>query len=317
MNSKINDLSELADCTLCPRECHANRLVSPSGWCRSGAGFAISSICIHRGEEPAISGQTGICNIFFAHCNLQCVYCQNWQISDNRGEVQKVEMDFDQVIREVTSIFDQGINRVGFVSPSHFIPQMLAIVKGVRSAGYSPVWVYNSNGYDKVDTLRRLEGIIDVYLPDMKYSDPVLASEWSGATDYPGVAEAALKEMYRQKGPRLHLDDDGTAVSGLIIRHLVLPGETENSLNVLRFVAGELSPEIHISLMSQYYPTPAVSCNPRLNRTVTPAEYRLVTEEMERLGMFNGWIQEAESQEHYRPDFRRDHPFEDTRHSEK
>lgn len=310
MNSKFNEISELADCALCPRECHANRLVSPSGWCKAGAGFSISSICIHRGEEPPVSGNDGICNIFFTNCNLQCIYCQNWQISDNHLDHGPDEMEFDEVIRQVTGLLDQGIKRVGFVSPSHFIPQMLVIIREIVERGYRPVWVYNSNGYDKVDTLKRLEGLIDVYLPDVKYMDARLSKEYSSAGNYPAVAQAALKEMCRQKGSALHLAEDGTAESGIIIRHLVLPGETNNSIDVLRFIASELSPKMHLSLMSQYYPTPAVSCHPTLSRIVTAREYRLVTEEMERLGMNNGWVQELESHGNYRPDFTEDHPFE-------
>jgi putative pyruvate formate lyase activating enzyme len=303
----LPDLSELSDCALCPRECHANRITGPLGWCRSGATFSISSICIHRGEEPVISGNDGICNIFFTNCNLQCVYCQNWQISDNRLDHSPDQMEFDEVIRQISNILDLGIKRVGFVSPSHFIPQVLAIIHAVESSGYDPVWVYNSNGYDKAETLRRLEGIIDVYLPDLKYMEPGIAKEWSQAEDYPEVATAALREMFRQKGSMLHLDEDGTAESGIIIRHL---GEPQNSKKVLQFIANELSPRLHVSLMSQYYPTPAVSCHPKLSRTVTRAQYRAVTDEMERLGLHNGWIQEHESHDFYRPDFEKEHPFE-------
>jgi putative pyruvate formate lyase activating enzyme len=310
MKPKFNEISELANCALCPRECHANRLVAPSGWCKAGAGFSISSICIHRGEEPAISGDDGICNIFFTNCNLQCIYCQNWQISDNRRDHIESEMEFDNVIIQVTGLLDKGIKRVGFVSPSHFIPHLIAIIREVENQGYKPVWIYNSNGYDKVETLKRLEGLIDVYLPDMKYFDSGLSWDYSSAENYPRITKAALKEMYRQKGSVLHLADDGTAESGIIIRHLVLPGETNNSIEVLKFIAAELSPKIYLSLMSQYYPTPAVSCHPQLSRIVTAREYRLVTNEMERLGLYNGWVQELESHGHYRPDFRNDHPFE-------
>ncbi len=301
---------ELADCALCPRECHADRIKGPSGWCRSDASFRISSICIHRGEEPAVSGPEGICNIFFTNCNLQCRYCQNWQISDNRRDHSADVRDPESAAEEITRLLDRGIRRVGFVSPSHFLPQVADLIFRVRKKGYDPVWVYNSNGYDKAETLRRLEGVVDVYLPDLKYLDGSLAEKFSEAPDYPEKATAALREMYRQKGAALHLADDGTVRSGVIIRHLVLPGEVENSLAVLRFIAEELSPKMHISLMSQYYPTPAVSCHPTLNRTVTPAEYRRVTEELDRLGLHRGWVQEMESHGYYRPDFNNPHPFE-------
>jgi len=270
----------------------------------------VASVCIHRGEEPVISGEQGICNIFFTNCNLQCIYCQNSQISDRRMSRVNTAMELPDILDAVKRILDQGITLVGFVSPSHFIPQMLAIIHGVREMGYNPTWVYNTNGYDKAETLRSLEGTIDIYLPDFKYMDSTVAGELSDAADYPQVAMKALKEMFRQKGSTLILGDAGTARSGLIIRHLVLPGMVENSLKVLRFIAEELSPRVHLSLMSQYYPTEHVRNHRLLGRGITEAEYDLVQAEMEHLGMYNGWVQEFESSDHYRPDFRNEHPFE-------
>jgi putative pyruvate formate lyase activating enzyme len=220
-----------------------------------------------------------------------------------------MKVDLEEVIRQVTAILDSGINRVGFVSPSHFIPQVKIIIQCIHSLGYKPVWVFNTNGYDKPETLRSLEGIIDVYLPDFKYMEDDLAFEYSDAPGYPEVAMRALKEMFRQKGSALHVDNDGVATSGMIIRHLVLPGHKENSLKVLRFIAEELSSKLHISLMSQYYPTPRVSCHPELKSTVSREEYDAVTEELDHLGMVNGWVQELSSSSHYQPDFERDHPF--------
>lgn len=303
-------LEKLHDCDICPRECHADRFSENLGYCKSEALFNISSIFVHKGEEPAISGENGICNIFFTHCNLQCIYCQNYQISDNSTSGKSMEMELDEVIRQVTTILDSGINRVGFVSPSHFIPQVKIIIQCIKSLGYDPVWVYNSNGYDKPETLRSLEGIIHVYLPDLKYMESELAGEYSDAPDYPEVAACALKEMFRQKGATLHFDKDGTAESGMIVRHLVLPGHTDNSLKVLHFIAEELSPKLHISLMSQYYPTPRVSCHPKLKNTVSGEEYSLIVSELDQLGIYNGWIQELSSASHYRPDFESEHPFD-------
>ena len=219
----ITPPDELEDCALCPRNCHANRLAGKTGYCKSDASFNIASICIHRGEEPAISGTDGICNIFFDHCNLQCIYCQNHQISNNSSNRTIHHADLDKVISRITAILDLGINRVGFVSPSHFIPQMKVIINIIQSLGYKPVWVYNTNGYDKPETLRTLEGIIDVYLPDFKYRDSGLARKYSGAGDYPEIAAKALREMYRQKGAALIVDDNHAAESGIIVRHLVLP----------------------------------------------------------------------------------------------
>lgn len=300
-------MKELENCALCPRNCHTNRLTGKGGYCRSGESLSIASVCIHKGEEPVISGSNGICNIFFTNCNMQCIYCQNSQISSNFTENRPILWD---AVHHITAILDRGINRVGFVSPSHFVPQVKMIIKIINSLGYKPIWVYNTNGYDKAETLGTLEGIIDVYLPDFKYMDPELAWLYSGTPDYPEYAAKALKEMYRQKGASLIMDDDGNVESGIIVRHLVLPGHVENSLNVLRFLAEEISPRVHVSLMSQYYPTEQVKNHPKLNRKITAHEYRQVVDEMEKLGMYNGWVQEFESSDFYRPDFDQEHPFE-------
>jgi putative pyruvate formate lyase activating enzyme len=306
----LSPFEELRDCSFCPRNCHADRFSSKPGYCKIGASFNISSVCIHKGEEPVISGKDGICNVFFTNCNLQCIYCQNWQISKNLKERDFTEMSLKNVISEITAILDRGINMIGFVSASHAIPQMKVIINVIESLGYRPVKVYNTNGYDKPETIQSLDGIIDVYLPDFKYMEHVLAKNYSDAADYPEVASRALKEMYRQKGSVLHLNENGTAESGIVIRHLVLPGQVENSRKVLKFIAEEISPKLHISLMSQYYPTPAVSCHPELKRPITKKEYQSVVQEMEKLGFANGWIQELESGHNYQPDFQRNHPFE-------
>jgi putative pyruvate formate lyase activating enzyme len=303
-------LEELRNCYLCPRNCHADRFTSKVGYCKSDASFNISSICIHLGEEPVISGNKGICNVFFTNCNLQCAYCQNWQISANRKERKSTEMSLEKVIMEITNILDGGVNMIGFVSPSHAIPQMMIIINIIEALGYQPVKVYNTNGYDKPETIKSLDGIIDVYLPDFKYMDPFLSKDYSDAADYPEVASMAVKEMFRQKGSALHLSEHGTAESGMIIRHLVLPGQVENSRKVLKFIAEEISIKVHISLMSQYYPTLGVSCHPLLNRTLKQDEYQAVVDEMNYLGFSNGWIQELESTHNYQPDFQREHPFE-------
>jgi len=287
-----------------------NRFEGGNGYCGIDAGFSIASICIHRGEEPVISGFRGICNIFFTNCNLQCVYCQNHQISNTGISRNSSRMDPEEIARQVIVFLEKGIRLVGFVSPSHFIPQMKVIIDAVTKEGYKPVWVYNSNGYDKVDTLKTLEGLIDVYLPDFKYMDPGLSLSLSGAADYPSVAAAAIREMYRQKGSALHLSDENMASSGIIIRHLVLPGSIENSRKVLKFIAQEISPRLHISLMSQYYPTAGVSDHPLLKRGLYPEEYQNVIDEMEVLGLDYGWVQKMESAGEYRPDFERQHPFE-------
>jgi putative pyruvate formate lyase activating enzyme len=190
------------------------------------------------------------------------------------------------------------------------VPQMMQIINALHQKGRFPILVYNSNGYDKVEVLKALEGIIDVYLPDFKYSDAYLAHELSETGNYVDFARLALREMYRQKGSPLHLDDSGQAISGLIVRHLVLPGYLENSKKVLEFIAHELSPKIHISLMSQFHPMPEVKLHPNLGRLLSAGEYSEILDEMDRLGLENGWVQELDSSAHYLPDFNHLHPFE-------
>lgn len=308
--SSIAKLAQLTDCIVCPRNCHADRTSWKRGSCNAGAGLEISSVCIHRGEEPVISGMNGICNVFFSRCNLQCIYCQNLQISSNSNALKMSEWSLEEVTLKICSLLDKGCHAVGFVSPSHMVPQMLQIIGALHALGRKPVIVYNTNAYEKVEILRNLEGIIDVYIPDFKYSDPELAGGLSDARDYPVVAQKAITEMFRQKGTPLITDADNQAISGLIIRHLVLPGQVGNSLNVLRYIAGELSPRIHISLMSQYHPMPAVKNHAFLGRGITETEYQQVVEEMERLGFDNGWVQTMNSNTFYLPDFNNEHPFE-------
>jgi putative pyruvate formate lyase activating enzyme len=306
----LEPLEELRACRICPRNCNADRFSNKLGYCQAGAGFSISSICAHRGEEPAISGDRGICNIFFTNCNLQCVYCQNHQISCNSSDHSASRMTLRDVLYQVLGILAGGINVVGFVSPSHFVPQVKVIISALRSLGLDPVFVYNTNGYDRVEVIRGLEKYIDVYLPDYKYSSPALAVKLSDAEDYPEIALAAIREMFLQKGSRLILDRRGYARRGLIIRHLVLPGHIENSVNVLRNISSGLSNKIAISLMSQYFPANRAGEFVNLDRGLTPGEYQAVVEELEQLGFENGWVQQLASNRNYRPDFELEHPFE-------
>jgi putative pyruvate formate lyase activating enzyme len=281
------------------------------GFCNCDAFFRISSICVHQGEEPVISGEKGICNIFFPHCNLQCVYCQNSEISRNLDEQKPEAVAFEELIHKICFILDKTENIVGFVSPSHYIPQMLAIIRGIKKTGRNPVFVYNTNGYDKVESLKLLEGWIDVYLPDFKYMDSTLAHHYSQAENYPEVASLAVMEMFRQKGTALLINDRGIAESGIILRHLILPGAVQQSIAVLRFIAQELSEKLHISLMSQYFPTELVKNNSDLNRTIFYAEYKQVLDAFYELGFYRGWIQDLESNASYRPDFLNHQPFHD------
>ena len=311
INRKIQEvLQELQDCTVCPRECHADRSSNRLGYCQTGTGFSIGSICAHAGEEPILSGRNGICNVFFARCNMQCVFCQNYQISRNRGPIRERTLGLDEVIEQIELILDSGVTAVGFVSPSHCIPQMKVIIAALEERKKSPTFVMNTNAYDKAETLVSLRGIIDVYLPDLKYMEKDLAVSYSDTPDYPEIATIAIKEMYRQCGADVELDCNGLIRSGLVIRHLVLPGHVENSKRCLQFIARELSPTVYVSLMSQYYPTPLVASHSNLGRTLYQSEYEAVLSEMERLGFERGFTQALESPANYLPDFVRPHPFE-------
>jgi putative pyruvate formate lyase activating enzyme len=274
------------------------------------AGFNIASVCIHRGEEPTISGADGICNIFFEGCNLRCIYCQNHDISHPREAMHHSGTDLQILLDKIEKILSTGIKAVGFVSPSHVVPQVKAIIRGLNSRGLRPVTVYNTSSYDKVETLRSISDLIDVYLPDFKYVTASMALEYSEASDYPEVAIKALKEMYYQKGSVLRIDEEGRAESGILIRHLVLPGHTEESIRVLEIIAEELSPGVNLSLMSQYHPTFQVRNHPVLDRPLRKEEYEMVAAAMEKLGFRNGWMQDMDSFQNYLPDFRKDHPFE-------
>jgi putative pyruvate formate lyase activating enzyme len=313
INFKYTDeqaYNDLIKCTICPRMCKSNRVNGPLGYCKIDSGFNISNICIHTGEEPVISGKTGICNVFFSHCNLQCIFCQNYQISQNGTRISQYGT-LDQITEQIITLLDKGCTSVGFVSASHMVPQMVLIINSLHRRGRYPAIVYNSNGYDSVETLRRLEGLVDIYLPDFKYINNELGKAYSDVKDYSSVAGEALKEMYRQMGPKIITDQDETAVRGLIIRHLVLPGEVNNSIKALRFIAKELSPKISISLMAQYHPIYKAVGHKTLGRTISVEEYNAVVAEMERLGFENGWIQELESSSEYLPDFEKcEHPFE-------
>ncbi len=297
------------NCTICPRNCKTNRK-NAGGYCTSSDKFNISSICVHKGEEPPISGNKGICNVFFTHCNLQCVYCQNFQISDNKSSQTHNELTLQNTVNQIITILKTGINSVGFVSPSHFVPQMIEIIEELHKQKYFPTIIYNTNAYDKVETLKILEKYVDIYIPDLKYAFSDIAQKYSKAKDYPEIAFAAVKEMYRQKGDFLYINNNGYAESGLIIRHLVLPNNIKNSIAVMQFIAKELSPDIHISLMSQYTPMHKAFDYPEIARPITENEYNEVLQTINNLKMTNGWIQDFESQTHYVPDFEKSKPFE-------
>lgn len=300
----------LNNCNFCPRNCNVNRNESFDGFCKTDSDFYIASIFVHKGEEPPISGEKGICNIFYAHCNLQCVYCQNNQISDNNIPLEKYKMEFDDIINQIKNILNSGISMLGFVSPSHFVQQTIMIIKKLHELNYYPTIVYNTNSYDSIDSLKLLENYVDIYLPDFKYSDEKLALKYSKAKNYPQKALSAIKEMYRQKGDCLIINKKGYAESGIIIRHLILPNNVQNSLDVLKLIATEISSEIHISLMSQYFPTANSNKYEEISRAINENEYQQVVEQAKKLNLNNGWIQEMESKDNYQPNFESNEPFQ-------
>jgi len=254
---------------------------------------------------------------------MQCIYCQNYDISCNvfpQNQGQSVE----EVCETIEELLPLSEGNLGFVSPTHCVPQMVTIVEALRQRGTNPVVVYNSNGYDLAETIRSLESIVDVWLPDFKYSDNALAMDYSAAPGYSAFALSSLKEMVHQCGVTLQTNARGIATRGVIVRHLVLPGATTNSIGVLRMIAQEVSPNLHISLMSQYYPAGSIKQSPEtgtrntkhetrnhepLLRTVTKSEYEEVVETFYSLGFSHGWLQDYSSQVNYRPDFSKDNPF--------
>lgn len=305
----------LSPCNLCPRQCNVDRS-GTLGWCQMDDRIHISSIVIHHGEEPPISGEKGIVNVFFPSCNMQCIYCQNGEISC-RG-TQGTVMSCDEACDAIIELLPLSENNLGFVSPSHFVPQMVSIVEELRQRGHNPTIIYNTNCYDLPETIRSLEGIVDVWLPDFKYSDNGLAEALSQAHDYSKYALSSLKAMVHQTGTTLQTDDRGIACRGVIIRHLVLPGFVENSLEVLKLIAEHVSPNLHLSLMSQYYPTDYILAESQksliakcksLHREITRSEYETVADAFYALGFTRGWLQEYGSHKNYRPDFSKDHPF--------
>jgi len=300
----------LALCDICPRTCTVNRLEGQKGFCNSAFLPIVSSVVAHFGEEPVLSGISGSGTIFFGNCNLRCAFCQNYQISQNPQAQQKNEMSISALAQKMLYIQD-GLNchNINLVSPSHFVPQIvMALLEAVPEGLHLPL-VFNSGGYDSLETLQALDGIISIYLPDIKYSSDENSLKYSMVRDYVRHSRAAIQEMYRQVG-NLVTDDEGIAVSGMIVRHLILPNEIAGSKETLIWLTEELSPSVTISIMSQYYPSNRAGNIPELSRSINPGEYEEIVKLADKLGMENGWIQEMESKEYYLPDFTSgDKPF--------
>lgn len=303
----VSLVHQLSHCCCCPRQCGVDRLAGELGFCRVGHQALVAYAGLHRGEEPPISGNRGSGTIFFAGCNLRCVFCQNYQISQKFQVSSVMHMDTEQLAEAMLNLQAVGAHNINFVSPSHMVWQMADAILSARAKGLALPVVYNSNGYDSVETLRHIRGLVDIYLPDVKYMNNGLARQYSGVSDYADVVSGVLREMLDQVG-HLEVDSEGIARRGLIVRHLVLPGALENSRQCLRLLA-ERAPDVTISLMSQYSPQYRAGKYPVINRTLTSSEYDEVTEYALDLGLDNVFVQELASQDEYLPDFNRDEPF--------
>jgi len=284
-----------------------NRLEGEVGFCRIRASIQVSHAGLHFGEEPPISGTKGSGTIFFAGCNLRCVFCQNYQISQEFQQGHTRTLTTDELASEMLRLQDEGAHNINFVSPSHMIFQMADAIKVAKGKGLVVPVVYNSNGYDSVDALRQIRGLVDMYLPDIKYLENGLGKQFSAVDDYADIVPGVLREMLDQVG-HLEMDDEGIAVRGLLVRHLILPNYLGNSRKCLHFLA-DLSPDIFVSIMAQYSPQYKACDYPGINRALTEDEYDKVTDYALDLGLENAFIQELESQDHYLPDFARESPF--------
>ena len=281
----------LAPCRLCPRECGADRLSGEEGFCRSGAQPKVASWTLHPWEEPPISGARGSGTIFFSGCTGRCLFCQNYPISQlGVGNVVTVE----RLAEMMAELQQRGAHNVNLVTPTHFVPQILAALSLAVEMGLRLPLVYNSSGYESVEVLRLLDGVVDVWLPDAKYATDDVARRLSGFSRYVEHNRAALREMYRQVGDELLLDGEGIAQRGLIIRHLVLPGGLAGTREVLHWIASELSPRVHVSLMGQYFPAYRAVGHPLLGRKLTTEEYEDALAAFDEADLERGWRQEHE-----------------------
>ena len=302
--------ARLASCDICPRKCLVNRLENELGFCHSGYLPIVSAVCAHYGEEPAISGSRGSGTVFFGNCNMRCVYCQNYQISQNWKKQKSKEIDCHTLAESMLYLQDElGCHNINFVSPSHFVPQLVRAVLEAVPRGLKVPLVYNTNSYDSIASLKELDGIISVYLADLRYASDNWAEKFSHTENYVAQARQAITEMYRQVGD-LIVDEFGLAQRGLIVRHLILPNGLAGSKESLIWLARELSHTVTVSIMSQYSPLHRARRIPMLSRTISMAEYEAVIQLLSDLGLENGWIQEMGAAKNYLPDFEREgHPF--------
>lgn len=311
--AKISDITyrarlaeSMSDCVLCPRKCHANRLAGQTGFCGQTAELTAARAALHFWEEPCISGSNGSGTVFFSGCNIRCVFCQNHNIALGKtGRPISIE--------RLTEIFlelqEKGAHNINLVTPTHFTPQIACALEQAKRQGLSIPIVYNTGSYEEVDSLRRLDGLIDIYLPDLKYYSSELSAAYSHAPDYFAKATAAIGEMFRQVGTPRFADagapaENALMLRGMIVRHLILPGQTRDSKKILRYLHETYRNDIYVSIMNQYTPLPHVADIPALNRKVTEEEYRRVLVFAERIGIESGFWQEGDvASESFIPDF--------------
>lgn len=297
-NNAANSL--LKSCMICPRDCGVNRIYK-SGYCKGGVDIRINSCMKHLGEEPMISGHRGSGTIFMSNCNMHCVYCQNYSISQlGYGREYKI----NEVAAMMLDLQSAGAHNINFVTPTHYTIQIRDAIIKAKKAGLSIPIVWNSNAYEHAEILRKLEGLIDIYMPDFRYADHEAALKYSDAPDYPTFARKALSEMHRQVG-NIELDADGIAKSGLLIRILLLPRDVNKIRGILTWIADNLGSDTFISLMSQYYPTYKANEHPEISRPIFASEYRKTVELAEDMGFENGYFQGLGITPEWTPDFKK------------
>ncbi|MDD5449233.1 MAG: radical SAM protein [Candidatus Omnitrophica bacterium] len=279
----------LESCELCPRRCRVNRLKGQKGFCKSALRPVVYSFFLHPGEEPPISGQKGSGTIFFTHCTMHCVYCQNFEFSQLSDEK---EISTEELAGIMLALQEKGAHNINLVTPTHFIPQILEALFFASQKGFNLPVVYNTGGYELVSTLKLLEGVVDIYLADMRYGEEKIAERFSNARNYVKINREAIAEMFRQAG-NLVMDQMGIAKKGLIVRHLVLPNNMASSESVFKFLSETISKDVFVSLMSQYHPVYRAGEFDKINRKITSKEYENCFNLLLKYGLLNGWAQNA------------------------
>lgn len=288
--NQSNIIAVMKDCTLCPRNCHVNRLRGQVGYCGQTAQLMAARAALHFWEEPSLSGKNGSGTVFFSGCSLRCIYCQNYHIALGKtGHTISIQR-LSEIFLELQT---KGAHNINLVTPTHFVPQICNALDLAKQQGLRLPVIYNTSSYEHVETLRMLEGLVDIYLPDMKYQSAVLSKAYSNAPDYFTVACKAIAEMVRQTGSPSFSSGSQLMTRGVIIRHLLLPGQAGDSKRILRYLYNTFGDSIYISIMKQYTPLEQVCHIPELNRTVTEAEYNRVLDFAQRIGIRNGYQQEG------------------------